>query len=517
VARIRRGSGVREQDLLARAKALRESVEPLLPRLTPDCPAERFDRRRAELEEVRAARDDAKRLERLSHWGDPLARSYAGLLKFSLDPSPPTVVAFSIPGGEASFATLARTDREAEVAVQQSDDPSRLLLGYIDWARKGFHFFATRRTLWCTGRSPKPPEEFRAEKVAELPYKMVEDASHHRYVCPHLHSGEPRPFLEVGWPGASTEFRVCRRCTKDDRHLLAALSDGTASPDPSAEFPVRTDLNVRCTGGPGCVHAQVPSLPRALEKRYELGKLADADLLDAYAAEVRPRIERTGRPTFVAGGVCYGDRLPDFLDALHPSTVERRALEEVLGSRSGYFEVDEASSSRALERLWADHAETIVATIVHDPAEVRRLVDGARGAPGRVAEILKRAQRQSDERETLDALPRYRSLVREAAWLDRVARAHRTHGDAGAERAVLQSLPREGKERGVAYGVLLALGRANAHAWQFSDTEKEFGAALADRAKELLAAPPAGYHAALDRLLGSAGVANWGEPDPSPG
>lgn len=512
--RIRRGSGIREQDLLARAKVLRESVDPLLPRLTADCPTDRFDRRRTELEEVREARDDEKRLDRLTRWGDPLARAYAGLLKFYLAPSSPTIVAFPIPGGEASFATLARTDREAEVAVQQSDDPTRLLLGYIDWARKGLHFFATHRTLWCTGRSPRPPDEFRVEKLGELPYRMSEDSAHAGFDCPHLLAGEPRPYLEVGWPGAGTRFRVCRRCAKEDRHLLASLSDGTAGPDPSAEFPVRTDLNVRCTGGPECVHASVPTLPRSLEKQYELGKLGDARLLEAYASEVRPRIERTGRPTLVAGGVCYGDRRGEFLDALHPSAVERRALEIVLADLAGYFEVDEPSSSRALERLWADHAETIVATIVHDPAEARRLVDSARGAPGRVAEILKRAQRQSDEREVLGALPRYRSLVREAAWLDGVARAHRTHGDAGAERAVLHSLPREGKERGIAYGVLLVLRRANAHAWQFSETEKEFGAALADRARELFTAPPAEYHAALDRLLAAAGVANWGEREP---
>jgi hypothetical protein len=516
MARIRKGSGVREHDLLARAKSLRESVDPLIPRLTPECPTERFDRRRAELEEVRSSRDDEKRLERASRWGDPMARSLAGLLKFYLDPSALTVVAFEVPAGEVSFAALAKSDRESEVAVQQSDDPDRLLLGYIDWARKGFHFFATRRVLWCTGRSPKPPEEFRAEKVGELPYRLVEESAHHRFVCTHLAAGEPRPYLEVGWPGASTTFRVCRRCVKDDRHLLSSLSDGTAGPDPSEEFPVGAELNVRCTGGPECVHADVPSLSRALTKRYELGRLSDAALLEEYSAEVRPRIERASRPTFVAGGVCYGDRREEFLQALHPSAVERRALEAVLESRSGYFEVDEPSASRALERLWADHAETIVGSIVRDPEEAHRLVESARGAPGRVAEILKRAQRQTDEREVLDALPRYRSLAQEAAWLDRVARDHRTHGDAGAERTLLHSLPREGKERGLAYGVLIALGRANAHSWQFSETEREFGAALADRARELLQAPPTGYHAALDRLLQAAGVANWGEPEAEP-
>ncbi len=510
MARVRKGSGVREHDLTARGKVLRESVDELLPRLTPDCPTERFDRRRAELEEVRAHRDDARRLERLSRWGDPLARAYAGLLRYGLDPETPAIVEFALPSGPVSFAALAKTDREAEVAVQQSDDPRRLLLGYIDWARKGLHFFATRKALWCTGRSPEPPEEFRAEKVSDLPYRLLEVPGAHRFACPHLTGGEPRPYLEVAWPGAHTAFRLCRRCAKDDRHLLGSLSDGVASPDPTSEFPVSVELNVRCTGGTDCVHAELPALSRSLRHSYELGRLSDARLLDAHLAELKPRVERARRPTFVAGGVCYGDRLAEFLEVLHPSPVERRALEAVLGSRPGYFEVDEPSASRALERLWSEHSEEIARTIADDPAEVERLLGEARGAPGRVTEVLKRAQRRSEERETLDALPHYDRLVREAEWVDRVAREYRTHREPGAERAIVQSLPREGKERGLAYGLLLAVHRAAAHAWQFTPTEKEFGSALADQAVALLTAPASQYHQALDRLLQSAGVVDWG-------
>ncbi|MGP8078675.1 MAG: hypothetical protein ACLQD8_06480 [Thermoplasmata archaeon] len=519
MARIRRGSGVREQDLVARAKSLSERVDGLLPRLTPDCPTERFDRLREELEEVRAAADDERRIERFSRHGDPIARAYAGLLKFALEPTTPVVVSFSVPDGEVSYVALARTTREAEVAVQQSDDPTRLLLGYVDWARKGFHFFATRRTLWCTGRSPRPPPDFLSERVGELPYRLIEDPTHHRLDCSHLAAGEARPFLEVGWPGAERSFRVCRRCAKADRHLLSSLSDGAIVPDPSSEFVVSAFLNVRCQGGEECVHARLPDLPRSLLKRYELGRLSDGQLLDEYVAELKPRIERADRPTFVAGGICYGNRRSEFLDALGATPVERRALEEVLAGERGYFEVDEPSASRALERLWTEHAEEIVGAIVPDPEEARRLVEEARNAPGRVAEILKRAQRRNEEREVLEALPRYQRLAREAGWVDRIAREHRTRGDAGAERAILQSLPREGKERGLAYGLLLALGRGSAHAWQFSPTEREFGQSLEPQARALLRAPADGYHAALARLLETAGVVDWGildAPEPPP-
>jgi hypothetical protein len=510
VPRAHKGSNVRERDLLARAKALRESVEPLLPRRTHDCPPEKFDRLKAELEEVREAKDDDKRLERMTRWGDPLVRSYAGLLKFYLDPDELTIVSFPLPDGEASFAPLSRAPRESEVAVQQSDDPSRLLLGYVEWARRGFHFFATRKTLWCTGRSPAPPDEFRAERVAELPYRLLEEPSKHVFLCPHLKANEPRPFLEVGWPGAETGFRVCRRCAKSERHLLSSVSDGAAVPDPEAEFPVDAQWNVQCRGGEECVHARLPELPRAIRKRYELGRLSDSQLLDAYSDELRPRIEGTRRPTFVAGGVCYGSNSEAFLDALLSTPVERKAVAAALEDVDGYFEVDEPSASRALERLWPDHAEVIVRTIVPDPDDARKWIDEARGAPGRVAEILKRAQRSTEERQVLEELPQYRRLVREAAWVDGIAREYRTHGATAAERALLQSLPQEGKERGLAFGLLTALGRGPSHAWQFSKTEQEFGAALADRARAILAAPADRYHAALDALLQAAGVADWG-------
>jgi len=517
VPRVRRASGVREHDLTARAKVLRGSVDPLLPRLTPDCSPDRFERRRAELEEVREARDDPKRLEKLSRWGDSLARAYAGLLHYYLDPKPPAVVAFPMPAGEVSYAALARTDREAEVAVQQSEYPDRLLLGYLDWARKGLHFFATRRALYCTGPSPKPPDEFRAEKVAELPYRLTESSSQHRFECSHLATGEPRPYLEVGWPGAGTAFRVCRRCVKGDRHLLSALSDGAAGPDPSSDFPVTAELNVRCQGGPDCVHASLPSLSRALRRNYELGKLSDSGLLDAFTAEIAPRVGRTGRPTFIAGGVCYGNSLGSFLDGLEPTPAERRALEAVLGPWEGPFEVDEPRASRALEKLWSDHAETIVRTIVTDPAEARRWIDETRSSPGRVAELLKRAERSSEAKELLDTLPKYSRLAQEAAWVDRVARAYRTHHESGAERTILQSLPSEGKERGLVFAFLVALGREKAHGWQFSPTEQEFGSSLSGRARELLSVPAAQYHEALDRLLQAAGVANWGTPESASG
>ena len=508
--RTRHASSVRERDLTERARKLRESVDPLIPRLTPECPTERFDRLKRELEDVREVRDEEGRLNRMSRWGDPLVRAYAGLLKFYLEPEVPPMVTLSLPTGDVTFAPLGKATPEAEVAVQNFVDPTRLLLGYLDWARKGFHFFATPSQLWCTGRDPTPPPDFLAAKLTGRPYHLQENPERTVYECSHLLAGEPRAYLEVNWTGAGRAFRVCRKCAKGERQLLSSLTEDLAVPDPEKEFAVAVRLNTTCYGGEECVHHDLPDLSRGARRAYALGRVSDAKLLSTYLDEIRPKLEATRRPTYVAGGVCYGSDEEKFLAALHPTLVERRALEAALEGEEGLFEIEEPTASKALERLWTHHSQAIVQSIVTDPNEAKRYLDEGRHAPGRVAELLKRAQKRSEERELLDSLPRYARLNREAAYVDQVARAYRTHGPVGAERLAIQSLPHEGKERGLAYGLLLALGRAGSHAWQFSDSEKEFGQSLAPAATQLLHAPPADYHSALDRLFHAAGVSDWG-------
>jgi hypothetical protein len=512
MVRARRASGGREGDLLDRASRLRKTVDELLPKLGPECPTDRFDKLRAALEEVRADRDDRDRLLRRARgWGgEDLAKAYAGLLAFYLEPEMPPLLVAAFPTGEISFAPLSKASREAEVAVQQSDDARRLLLGYLPWARKGFHFFATAHQLYCTGPSAVPPPEFREAKLKDLPYRTIASGDGGALECTHISAGTPGIALEVGWPGAHRRIRICRRCTKDDRHLLGMLTEGLAVPDPEEEFPVSADLRIECRGGDRCVHARLPDPSKRLRQQYLFGKIGDAAFLDEYRKEIAPLLDRADPSVWIAGRVCYGADRAQFIRSLDPTPEERRALEEVLPELRGTFEIEEPSASRALERLWPSYADRIVRAIVPDPTRAANLVKEARANPGRVSDLLGRAARETREREVLTALPTYAELGPEGTFVDAAGRAYRTQGGPGAERVVLAKLPRDGKERGIAWGLLMALGRAEAHRWQFSETERQFGEALAPKARAFLDAAPPQYHSALGDLLGSAGVASWG-------
>jgi hypothetical protein len=507
--RIRRASNRWEEEFWKRVERLRKSIDPLLPRPVGACPKDAFEKLQSRLEEVRENRDDPKRLDHLRRWGDDMPRSLAGVLRTYLDEELPPLVTVRLGDGEVPYAPVASAPKEMQIAVQNYDVPRRLLLAYVPLTRKGWSFFAVSDGVVSPGSSSVPPPEYLQALERALPYRVTRHGKLSR--CSHLEAAERRPYLEIHWTDADLAWEVCDRCTKDDRHLLASISGGAAIRDPEESFPVSAHRNIDCRGGADCPHQRLPEIARATEKRYHLGRIGDRELLQEYVTECNQAVARRGGTLFIAGGICYGQNTSAFIEALHPNEVERRALTAVLPEVSRQIDLDEPRASRALEELWRDHAETIVGAIVDDPERAEAWVAEGRGAPGRVAELLRRAARDSTDRAALGALPQYERLVPEAAFVDAIAREARINGNPAAERRLEQTLPREGRERGLAWGLLLAMERGPAHNWQFADTERQLGEALQERARALLAATPETYDAALGGLLAAAGVTNWGE------
>ena len=218
-------------------------------------------------------------------------------------------------------------------------------------------------------------------------------------------------------------------------------------------FQVSVSLNAECQRAADCPHRHLPDLARGVKKRYHFGKLSDRELVDEYVAEVLPLFERARSPVFVSEGVCYGPDQVGFIDSLDPTPEERAALERVLPEVQGLFEVEDATASRALEKLWPDHAETIVQAIVPDPDRASRLVREARSSPGRV----ERAPPPSRSSHPRARGARGAAAVRRPRARSGVSRCDRTSlpvpGARAAEKLLVERLPREGKQRGLAFGV----------------------------------------------------------------
>ncbi|MDE1837809.1 MAG: hypothetical protein KGJ23_14495 [Euryarchaeota archaeon] len=527
--RIRYTSGGKEGELLSRAKALRKDPMVLLPRLSKDCPTGPFDRIRRDLEAVQEAKQDAEELKHLSGKGESLARAYAGLLYYAEErPSVVSQVARH-PTGDIPFLPLSNGSKEAEIAVQYYDDPRRLLLGYVHMARGGlfggggFHFYALERGILCTGKEADPPPEFVRASLEHLPYRLSQvsskeggtaargDGTQGTLVCQHLARGEAELHLIVRWTSVARTLKVCERCVKPDAHLLASLSESMAIPHPEGEFEVSARLPIEHVHEGRCPLGDLPTLPGALEKRYRAGRLSDAELLRSYNDEIERSEEGVRSTVLVAGGRCYEREVENFLGALAPTTVERRALAKVLPDLGRPLISPEARAGKVVELLWKDHALDLLEAAGASPEEARRREAEARSAPGRAAEVLNRFAQQQREEEAVAKLPTYRALVPEAELADRLARLLRTAGAAEVERRISRESPPEGKVRGMAWAFLLALGKETSQAWRFSDTEKEFGQALAPAARRLLDAPASGYHEALNALLLEAGIPTWGE------
>ena len=517
--RIRKTSGGKEEALLARARELKKDPLPLLPTLAPGTPEAPFERIRRELLAVQESAEDTEALRRLMTRGEDLARAYAGLLYFAEERPDVVMVVARYPTGEIPYMPVGSASPEAHIAVQYYSDPRRLLLGYLAMTRPrllgpgGFHFYATERKVVCTGKEARPPPEFLAASVNRLPYKLqrVDAKEGDRRVCSHLQRGETQPYLEVHWDAAEAVYRVCRKCVRSDTHLLSSLLESMAVPDPEGSFQVSADYNLDHQHPGACPLRASGSIDGGEERRYRRGRISDADLLAGFVKEAETSLLATRGTAFVAGGRCFGSDAKAFVDSLSPTPAERRALTEVVSGFGAPLLVPEATSGKAVEVLWKDHAAELVEAMGIDEGEAEALVREFRNSPGRVSGLLERLYQKGKEQEVLATLPTYADMVPEAAFCVDASRVYRTQGAGPLEARLTSSLPEAGKVRGLAWSFLVILGpAAERHRWRFTDKEREFGESLVPAARQVLEAPAEEYDRAMGELLSHAGVTSWG-------
>ncbi len=521
--RMRYTSGGKEGEVLSRARALEKDYTLLLPRSPDGKVSDLFPRLEQDLKTVQKFSEDASQLERLMFRGEPLARAYAGLLHYALERPTLNHLVARFPTGDIPFLPFERVPKEELIAVQYYDDPRRLILGYLQYAKPGLfggggnHFYAVDRNVVCTGKADEPPATFVESTVRSLPYRLqplpADGKGESGLGCVHLARGDREPYLEIDWPSAHQVLRVCVRCLSEDRHLLASLNGSMVVPDPDSEFSVKGIYPLEHRHAGPCPAPALPSLSRRAEGNYRAGRISDAELLKELVQESEAALRSYRGLLLIAGGVCFGDEVKPFVDALGATTAERKALQEVLGRLGEPLLLSELSAGKVVDALWKDHAQELLEAVGASPEEAERIAQEGRGR-GRSAEQLNRLARLRAEEATVAELPRYRELSPEARLADELARAYRRGGTQATERRISLEDPPEGKIRGMAWAFLVALGKEQGQAWRFSDTEKEFGQALVPSVDRLLKAPPGEYHQALEQLLTEAGVTHWGSLEP---
>ena len=508
MARKRRG-GLRarappksqERALVQRAKALRDDFSPLLPKCASDCNPSVFRKIERALSVVQKFSDDQKRLEKLASRGDLIARGYAGMLMIANAGKVPYTAAAPTPFGEAIYAVRGKVPKEVLIGVQHYDDKRLLLLAYMSMAmKKGLYFYATKDALYCTGRTPNPPEDYIKEALGRIPYKLRRDGK--SLMCHHLRDGESRPYLSIRWKSAGIEIMVCESCLSDGANTFALLTEGIGAKNPMADFDIELSIDLEIeSDGNNCPKIEKKGMKKLME-RYVHGRLSDKGFMESALKSMG--YSGDGR-YLIIGRKCYGEDEKAFIDALKPGKY-RKVVEEFVKSRDGPIIIENPSVNKVLDYAWDRWGKRALHEIFKS-RERAEIVWEDRKKSGRTPlEIIDEGLLMMEAEKKLERLPHYGNLPKTADFCDTVARAYKISGKDEALKVIGSWKNADEHIKAISYAFLSAMELEKGKEWQYNRIERELGASLKDRAKALLESEGDDYHNALLELLRYAGV-----------
>jgi hypothetical protein len=202
----------------------------------------------------------------------------------------------------------------------------------------------------------------------------------------------------------------------------------------------------------------------------------------------------------VLDGVSYGTDVARFVEALHPNTYEKTALEFFLTKNQGPLIVSKTTPSKVLEQYWGQYGNEFLSSIIDD----KKMADSLFQLDDTPTNIVMLAFEYQQRRSILSKLPVFDSLPPLAAFVDTVARTYMTFGEKKA-LAEIKKHPDTPKAKSIAYAFLLAFGKGTEVKWKFSKEEIDYGEFLKDHARRLLDVKPEAYSAVLQELLTASG------------
>ncbi|MCJ2554750.1 MAG: hypothetical protein LN410_00890 [Candidatus Thermoplasmatota archaeon] len=496
---IRTAPKVLERELIAKAKALRDRPELLVPScLKESCPRCPFDAILAKLQKVVPAAEDESRLQYMARRGHPLARAYAATLLMGLQEKADYLAPAKTPFGTFQYAHRGRAPREQLVGVQYYNVPELRLLTVGEYARKHrLHVYSLREGMVTSCREDRPPEAFVQESLARLKQNLTQDED--GVACPHAGT---QPTLVVHWRGAGIKIALCGKCQPSGGNLPAFLAERMVLPDLASSFDLSLRLRLGCAGDL-CGLGEDRPLVSGAALLYLDGKKGADEILKRETA--RAIEEATAAGAYILGDHCFEGDPEAFLRAVGVPEGLRPTLDSLLEGREGGIAVSEASLAKLLGALEEEDVERLLASLLNDQELAEALWKAAQ-AEGRSREqVVQEALDTRKDMDVLSRLPSWDTLPPLASLADRVARAFKTDGKEEAVIRATHGLQAGGKEKVVSLAFLLALEAAKGKGWTFRKEERELAEFLTPMARDLLGSEGAGYRESLQELLTASG------------
>lgn len=393
----------------------------------------------------------------------------------------PRMLDARVDGNRRFFLLRGHVNKLCSLGVQNWDDPLCLMLAYGPMAVKhDLHFFAGSE-LWCTGTTPRPPQQWFDDLAdrTEVQLSVTDEGA----ACPH---GD-RPRVAMRMRGGPV-ILVCGACGHAAKNLHNHVTQRYLCGHPAK--PV--DLHIALPEG-----GQAP-VGDNLQALYRAGKTDEADLIETALRAWRREAKGSGSGRFVLAGRDFGADHDAFLDALQLAAWERDPVRRM--TAGGHVGAHSAAAD-----VLADHREQVPAGVeALLPGEGDSFVRQHAGVEART--LLRLAHNEAERRAKTRDLPDLSGELGELGqWIDRFARDQRTHERAKLLADVRKLIPQSDHPAHL-YAFLCAAGFESEGDRSFSREQKEAGAHWAPLAKRVLDATGTEYREAVLGYLRDTGA-----------
>ena len=503
--KARIASKVMREDLISKAKMLRDDPELILPDCAADCGSCPFRKVRARLEKISRFKDDPARLARFAKGGDKLARAYAATIGLVHEVNTPYLASATYPAGTVTYALRGKTTKEKLIGVQNFDSPKWRVLSVLDLVhKKGLHFYSYGDSFVCTGRYARPPEEYVRLAAEAVGASELEGDT---FKCPHGPSSTDH--MRFDWVSSGKKVLLCDQCTGKLKNTLVKLAEGMAVPNALSEFEISIVRPLKSVGGNGgCRDLLNQPISKDLLEKYSAGQIGNKELIEKHMEEVHESVREKDMRAFVRGDRCFGEDLQSFVNDLTADEVERRALTGLLSDVHHPVVIDSGYTvNRLLSEYWSVHGREALEAVVSEGVAEKHYKDDDESKKSPL-KVIRQAVRSEEHAAVTSQIPKYACLSQHGDFADRVTKAYKTAGIAAAVSVLDSDKSNDHRTRSMAHAFYLALG-VTTKSWKFTDEEKEYGKHLQAYAKNLLESSGADeHHAAFDAFLREAGCSD---------